>query len=223
VASEIVVYGPLRNPFVGKVLCALTLKKLEHRVVEPSDPSDYRRLNPETGLLPVADVAGQRIADSHRILDEIDRRWPEPPLVSPDPKIAAAQRQLERWSSETFVFYWERFLRQRMEEEATAAAEEGGDHALARFGIFRRQPLASSGSRYASEYAQRVADLANFLGSRPFFYADRISRADLAAYSFLSTGRVGAMSDTVRAVDRHPTLLEWLDRVAEQTRGASMP
>jgi glutathione S-transferase len=218
--AEIVVYGPLRNPFVGKVLCALTLKKLEHEVVEPSDPSDYRRLNPETGLLPVADIDGKRVADSHRILDAIDARWPEPPLVSPDPKIAAAQRQLERWSSETFVFYWERFLRQRMEE---GAAGESEDRALARFGIFRRQPLVSTGSRYAAEYAQRVADLANFLGSRPFFYADRISRADLAAYSFLSTGRVGAIRDTVVALEQHPTLREWMDRVAEQTRAASMP
>ena len=218
--AEIVVYGPLRNPFVGKVLCALTLKKLEHEVVEPGDPSDYRRLNPETGLLPVADIAGKRVADSHRILDELDRRWPEPPLVSPDPKVAAAQRQLERWSSETFVFYWERFLRQRMEENA---AGEGDDRALARFGIFRRQPLVSSGSRYAAEYAQRVADLANFLASRPFFYSDRISRADLAAYSFLSTGRIGAVRDTVVALEQHPSLLEWMDRVAEQTRGAMMP
>lgn len=217
--AEIVVYGPLRNPFVGKVLCALTLKKLEHEVVEPGDPSDYRRLNPETGLLPVADIAGKRVIDSHRILDELDRRWPEPPLVSPDPKVAAAQRQLERWSSETFVFYWERFLRQRMEEDAAGE----GDRALARFGIFRRQPLASTGSRYAAEYAQRVADLANFLASRPFFYSDRISRADLAAYSFLSTGRVGAVRDTVVALEQHPTLREWMDRVAEQTRGASMP
>ena len=61
--AEIILYGPLRNPFVGKVLCALTLKKLEHEVVEPADPSDYRRLNPETGLLPVADIAGRRVAD----------------------------------------------------------------------------------------------------------------------------------------------------------------
>jgi glutathione S-transferase len=219
--AEIVVYGPLRNPFVGKVVCALVLKKLEHRVVEPTDPSDYRRLNPDTGLLPVADVAGRRIADSHRILDEIDARWPEPPLVSPDPKTAAAQRQLERWASETFVFYWERFLRQRMEEEE--AAGENDDRALARFGVFRRPALASTGSRYATEYAQRVADLANFLGSRPFFYADRISRADLAAYSFLSTGRIGAVRDTIVALEQHPNLLEWMDRVAEQTRGASMP
>jgi glutathione S-transferase len=218
--AEIVVYGPLRNPFVGKVLGALTLKKLEYRVEEPSSPADYRRLNPETGLLPVADVAGRRVADSHRILDAIDERWPEPPLVSSDPKIAAAQRQLERWSSETFVFYWERYLRQRMEE---GAAGEAGESALARFGIFRRAPLASSGSRYAAEYEQRIADLANFLGTRPFFYSDRISRADLAAYSFLSTGRVGAVRDTVTAVEQHPTLLEWLDRVAEQTRGAMMP
>ena len=50
---EIVVYGPAEAPFVEKVVRALALKKLTHRVVEPEGPEDYRRWNPETGLLPV--------------------------------------------------------------------------------------------------------------------------------------------------------------------------
>jgi len=215
--AEILVYGPRRNPFVDKVVRALVLKKLEHRLVEPNGPEDYRRWNPETGLLPVADVAGRRIADSHHILDDVDARWPEPPLVSPDPKIAAAQRQLERWTSETFVFYWERYLRQRV-QEAEGGAEERAAGALARFGILRRGGPVASGGRYAVEYAQRLADLANFLGSRPFFYADRLGRADLAAYSFLRPATLGAsIPDTTAALGSHPNLLEWMGRVEAET------
>lgn len=213
--TEILVYGPRGNPFVDKVVRALVLKKLEHRLVEPEGPEDYRRWNPETGLLPVADIAGRRVPDSHRILDEVDGRWPEPPLLSPDPKLAAAQRQLERWTSETFVFYWERYLRQRLLNEP--GDEEGSAGVLARFGILRRAPSAASG-RYAAEYPQRVADLANFLGSRPFYYADRIGRADLAVYSFLRTATAGVdVSDTTTALEAQPTLLEWMKRVEAET------
>jgi len=213
---EILVYGPRRNPFVDKVVRALVLKKLEHRLIEPSGPEDYQRWNPETGLLPVADIMGRRIPDSHRILDELDARWPEPPLVSPDPKTAAAQRQLERWASETFVFYWERYLRQRV-LELEGGAEDRTEGALARFGILRRGPVAGAG-RYAVEYPQRVADLANFLGSRPFFYSDRIGRADLAAYSFLRPATLGAsIPDTANALEAQPTLLDWMKRVEAET------
>jgi glutathione S-transferase len=214
--TVILVYGPRRNPFVDKVVRALVLKKLEHQLVEPSGPEDYRRWNPETGLLPVADIGGRRVPDSHRILDDLDARWPEPPLVSPDPKTAAAQRQLERWASETFVFYWERYLRQRV-LELEGGAEERAAGALARFGILRRVP-AASGGRYAVEYPQRVADLANFLGSRPFFYADRIGRADLGAYSFLRPATLGAaIPDTATALEAQPNLLDWMKRVEAET------
>jgi glutathione S-transferase len=217
VTAPVVVYGPRRNPFVDKVLRALVLKKLDHRLVEPTGPDDYRRWNPETGLLPVADVADARVIDSGRILDALDGRWPEPPLLASDPKLAAAQRRLELWTSETFVFYWERFLRQRVE------ALEGGEPApgaLARFGILRRGGPVGAAGRYATEFAQRIGDLANFLGTRPFFYGDRIGRADLAVYSFLSSATLGTVPESSAAVAAQPALLPWLERVAEETRAA---
>jgi glutathione S-transferase len=216
--AAIVVYGPRRNPFVDKVLRGVALKKLEHRLMEPKGPDDYRKWSPETGLLPVADLAGKRVADSHRILDLLDERWPEPPLVSPDAKAAAAQRSLEQWASETFLFYWERYLRQRL-QEIEGGAGEPAQGALARFGILRRGGADPTG-RYAAEYAQRIGDLANFLGGRPFFYADRVSRADLAVYSFLRNATVGSVPESAAAVEAQPALLEWMDRVAEETRAA---
>jgi glutathione S-transferase len=217
--TQIVVYGPRRNPFVDKVLRALALKKLEHRLHEPAGPEDYRRWNPETGLLPVADLAGRRVADSHRILDALDQHWPEPPLLSADPKHAAAQRRLEVWASETFLFYWERYLRQRVELES-GAAEERAQGALARFGILRRSAPIAASERYAAEFSQRIGDLANFLGTRPFFHADRIGRADLAVYSFLGHETIGSLRESAEALEVHPALVDWLQRVAEETRAA---
>jgi glutathione S-transferase len=217
---QILVYGPRLSPDVDKVLRGLALKKLEHRLLEPQGPEDYRKWNPETGLLPVADVAGRRVIDSHRILDVLDERWPEPPLVAADPKLAAAQRNLEQWASETFLFYWEHYLRQRM-QEIEAGAPERAEGALARFGILRRRSgPGAANRRYAAEYTQRIGDLANFLGARPFFYADRISRADLAVYSFLRHRTLGSVPESSAAVTAHRSLVGWLARVAEETRAA---
>ena len=218
--AKILVYGPRLSPFVDKVLRALAFKKLEHGLVEPQGPEDYRKWNPETGLLPVADVAGRRVADSHKILDVIDERWPEPPLTAADPKVASALRNLELWASETFLFYWEHYLRARMQEVENGAPERA-EGSLARFGILRRRSgPGAANRRYAAEYTQRIGDLANFLGTRPFFYADRISRADLAVYSFLGLRTLGSVPESSAAVTAHRGLVDWLSRVAEETRSA---
>jgi glutathione S-transferase len=215
--TELVLYGPELAPFVDKVRRALHLKKLEYRLVEPQGPEDYRRWSP-TGLLPVLDIDGERIPDSALILDALDARWPEPPLVSPDPKVAEAQRRLEKWSSETFFFYWERYLRHQAEDvRDPEGARSSSPGILARFGILRRNPPEPTASdRYAAEFAQRIEDLAGFLGTRPFFHADRISRADLAVLSFLRNLRTG-LAPGDELVQRQANLIEWYDRVEQAT------
>lgn len=210
---EIVVYGPPQAPFTDKVLRALTLKKLEHTLVEPSGPEDYRRWSPETGMLPVADLDGERVADSARILDRLDELYPEPPLVAADPKVAESQRRLEIWAEQTFFFYWDRFLRDEGEQT-------GGAGRLARFGILGpgERGARDARARYGAEFEQRIADLANFLGDRPFFYADRISRADISVASFLEILRTRAVPGADALLARHPTLLELQLRVDQETR-----
>ncbi|MDH3687732.1 MAG: glutathione S-transferase family protein [Myxococcales bacterium] len=210
--SEVIVYGPPLAPFTEKVRRALMLKKLEHRIVEPESPEDYRRWNPETGLLPVADIDGVRVPDSVRILDVLDERYPEPPLVSSDGKAAEQQRSLETWAEETFFFYWERYLQHLVPGD--------GPGPLARFGILRRS-VPRGPDRYAEEFAQRIDDLANFLGGRPFFYGERISRADLAVYSFVRNLREGIAQRPETTIDRHPSLIEWFERVEQETSGTA--
>ena len=41
-------------------------------LVEPTSPADLRRWNPETGLLPVIEIDGERTHDSPVILDRLD-------------------------------------------------------------------------------------------------------------------------------------------------------
>jgi len=225
--AEIRVYGPAMAPFVEKVARALVMKKLAYEIVEPEGPEDYRRWNPETGLLPVADIDGRRVADSARILDALDERFPEPPLVASDPRAAASQRRLEEWAGETFFFYWVSYLRQRFENEETPNASEAPRQGpLARLGILRRVkelgpgPEREEANRWEDEFGRRLDDLSGFLGTRPYFYADRISRADLAVCAFLRTLTRREMPGAGRLLDAQPSLLALMQRVDQETGAA---
>ncbi len=189
---EIVLYGPVTAPFTRKVQAALAVKKLPYEFVEPQSPEDYRRWNPETGLLPLIDVNGERVHDSSRILDFLDARFPEPALVAADPKVAQSQRRLEQWAEAAFTFYWIHYLRRLVD-----ADEEGGP--------------ARTGMR--DEFAQRLDDLVNFLGGRPYFYADEPSRADLAVWSFLAGVREAVGPEVAAVLEARPALLEYMARV----------
>jgi len=189
----IVLYGPADIPFTRKVVAALALKGLEHQLVEPRGPEDYKRMSPENGLLPVIDVDGKRVQDSGRILDFLDEAFPQPPLLSSDPKVAGSQRRLETWVEETLTFYWVNTLRSLVD-----GAEEGP----------QRPELGQ-------EFPSRLDDLANFLGSRPFFYAEAPSRADLAVWSFLKgIGRATGPS-VEREVQQRGALRDHIQRVEE--------
>ena len=118
----IILYGPREAPWVEKVARGLALKKLDFEHVEPAGPEDYRRWNPETGLLPVLDLDGERVHESTRILRRVEERFPEPPLFAADPMLAAKQEQLGAWCEETFNWIWNRY--QQLAARAAEAQRE---------------------------------------------------------------------------------------------------
>jgi glutathione S-transferase len=208
---KIVVYGPAGSPFIEKVRMGLALKGFrDAEVVEPRDAEDFRRWNPETGMLPVMDFEGARVPDSSGILDWLDERFPDPPLVARDPWIARQQRQLESWIGETFYYYWVRWLREHV---LTAAENEesgsGGD--LARLGILGRVgelldgPPQRAGS-LGPEFERRLDDLVGFLGGRSFFYSERLSRADVTAAAFLGSLESGRVPGGPGLLGARPSL-----------------
>ncbi len=224
--SKIVLYGPAQTPFTEKVRRGLVLKQLDFELREPSGPEDFRRWSPETGLLPVLTIDSERIADSTAILLRLDERFPNPPLLAPEPKIAAQQRQLEEWADESFLFYFLRWQRIRQQREAAeaASAQRGG---IARIAILRRLLawLRAGGTWERPETAvsrgigDRLDDLVNLLGTRPFFYAERPSIADLAVYSMLRFVERGAMPDSTQRLLSRPGLVAYMRRVEAETGG----
>lgn len=214
--AKITLYGPAGAPFVIKVRGALALKGLPYEMREPRGPEDFRRWSPETGLLPVIEVDGQRIPDSSAILDHLDRAFPEPPLVAADPKAASAQRRLEAWAEATFTFYWTAYLR-ALVNPAEEGAAEGARSGIVR--VRRRRRGSAREDGLGAEFRQRLDDLVNFLGGRPFYYGDRVGRADLAVYSFLARLPDATDAGVGAEIDARPALRALLARVEEATPG----
>src|SRR3970040_1443557 len=95
--ASIRLYGNRLSPFVEKVYRGLKLKRLPFELVEPATPFDLRRRNPQTGKMPALELEGEPLFDSSLILRRIDERFPNPPLLSRDPRGGAGPRQAEDW------------------------------------------------------------------------------------------------------------------------------
>jgi glutathione S-transferase len=223
---RIVLYGP-RAPLTEKVGRGLRLKGLGFELVEPAGPGDYARLSPETGLLPVLEIEGVRIPHSAAILDFLDERFPEPRLVSADPRVAREQRRLETWIDETFAFYILRWVQSRLGPGAPPPVRGGFPLAsLTRLGVIdsrgnlRSDVFNANSGGPGPEFENRLEDLGLMLGPRPFFYADRISRADLSVCAALSVMYREIYEGARKLLELRPRLLAYVERVLDATGGA---
>jgi maleylacetoacetate isomerase len=98
-AAMMKLYGYFRSSAAFRVRIALNLKNLsvEHAFVhlrrgDQSRP-DYRAVNPQ-GLVPALDIDGERVIQSLPIIEYLDERHPEPPLLPPDSPGRARVRAL---------------------------------------------------------------------------------------------------------------------------------
>ena len=107
--SSIRLYTQQLNPFTEKVAAALALKGLPFERILSEDPDDVARLSPIARTLPVLEINGRRKADSIKILKWLDELYPDPPLYSPEPRLAESQRNLADWSDNSFAWYWNRW------------------------------------------------------------------------------------------------------------------
>jgi glutathione S-transferase len=224
-SPRIVLYGP-RAPLTEKVARGLRLKRLGFELVQPVSPEDYARMSPETGLLPLLRVDQRRIPDSAAILDFLDERFPEPRLVSDDPRVAREQRGLERWIDETFAFYILRWVQSRLGPDAPPPVRGGFPFgSLVRLGLFegsgrlRSDVFSERDGGPGPEFEHRLDDLNHLLGERQFFHADRISRADLSVCSALSVMYREVYQGARRLLEARPRLLAFVERVFAASGG----
>lgn len=218
-STRITLYGVAITPYTIKVMRALHWKRLPFVLEEPTCAEDYRRWSPKNGLLPVIDLDGARVQDSGAILDRLDQLFPEPPLLSSDPKIAREQRGLEQWVGETFFFHLLRWVRSRL--GTGAAPQQEGVGPLMRVGLIgpngqlRRELLDREIT--APEFEGALGEMTKLLGARTWFFAEEMSRADLAVFGALQGlvhDRYPGAAELLRA---HPTLVRHSERVEAAT------
>jgi len=220
--TRIVLYTQDPNPFSDKVRGALVLKRLDFERIVSNDPEDVHRWSPIERTLPVLEIDGRRVADSARILDWLEERFPEPPLYSPDPKTAEAQRKLADWSESSFLWYWNRWRAVRYPQpgDETAVDESLLARLKGRLGLGNGKARMTRADlrelEVVDELIERVDDLIGFLGDRPYFHAESPSVADLSVYAMLRVLRTGPIPRCRKRIDESQTLTGFIDRMAEQ-------
>jgi glutathione S-transferase len=218
---KLALYGQSNNPFTEKCQRALRFKKLDFELHVSNGPEDVKRWSPVTGLLPVMRIDGDElVSDSTNILLRLEQLCPEPPLLSSVPIVAAQQRNLEDWADESFLWYWQEWY--RLEAVAPRPAPPAGAFARLRR-LFAGTEPPDARRRAQAELLRglddRLSDLVNFLGSRRFFYADRVSMADLTVHAMLLTLRRDAIPGASALIDARRPLGEFMQRVEAETGG----
>jgi len=212
------------NPYTEKVVAALALKGLPFERVVSDEPEDVQRWSPIARTLPVLEVDGRRKADSIKIVKWLDELYPTPPLYSPDPRLAEAQRHLADWSDNSFIWYWNRWR--------TAQYPQPGDEIPVDDSFFSRirdqigRTLGHTPRNRAElreleiirELQDRMDDLVSFLRDRPFFHADEPSIADLSVYAMLVVLKGGPIPGCAEAIAERPTLAAFLDRMSGRVK-----
>jgi maleylacetoacetate isomerase len=196
---------------VERVALALGHKGVDAEVVM-CDPADRTPIREASGqdLVPVLDDEGFVVADSSRIVEHLEERFPDPPLFPAGPTRTAETRIFVDW----FNRVW-KVPPNRIEEELRA---EAPDHVLI--------------EALAAEMHASLALFEELLQGRGHLLGDDFSAADCAAFPFLKYGLWIRDDDDERfhrilaehlALDGgYPRLEDWLRRVDERPRVAGV-
>lgn len=101
------IYGADLSPFVRKTRLALAFKALDYELIpvipNGGDAPEEFKANSPLGKIPLAHIDGHWIPDSSVILAYLERAFPNPPLLSTDPALAAKALWLEEYADSHIV------------------------------------------------------------------------------------------------------------------------
>jgi glutathione S-transferase len=196
---------------VERVALALGHKGVDADVVmcDAADRSPVRELSGQD-LVPVLDDEGFVVADSSRIIEHLEERFPDPPLFPADPAAAAQTRVFIDW----FNRVW-KVPPNRIDEELRS-----------------EQPDLLLVESLAAEMRASLTLFEALLAGRGHLMGDEFSAADCAAFPFLKYGLWLRDDDDERfhrilaehlSLDTgYPQIEDWLRRVDERPRVAGV-
>jgi glutathione S-transferase len=188
--------------FNEKARWALDYKGIPHerRSVFPGmQAARARILRGGTSTLPVIDIDGTRIGDSTRIIEELEHRWPNPPLYPADPSERQRALEIEDFFDEHCAHELRRvmfdpFLREpELMAEATGSRQHRGASAM-RFlypvverAVRRKYTVNPEAAAQARETVEAAMDrIERERGPSGYLVGDSFSVADLTAAAILS-------------------------------------
>lgn len=102
---NILFYDWAPSPFCMKVRAILDYKRLDYQRINPLGPAlrtIHRRGH--IGKVPAVVIDGDWLADSTDIAYELDRRFPDPPIIPASPRDRALCHAIEEWADESLYF-----------------------------------------------------------------------------------------------------------------------
>jgi len=213
---------------------ALHYKGLQFEIENMMTPMQVKRHNPR-GRVPALRIDGELIVDSTDILTELDRRYPDPPLLPTDPVDRAQIKLIEDWADEVLYFYG-LFLRWRIPENFERLKREVISKLP--FPFNRIAPIIAQRETYKRTVAQGVgvkdeatvrrelaeclAAIAVLVERSTFLVGDRFTRADLSVCACLDQLSLDVLTPTVAAEIRgNPSIMAWMERVHEHVPAAT--
>lgn len=187
----LVLYDFGLSPFAQKVKIALREKGVafdRRNGLKDEGVEEVHRLN-RRGEVPLLLDGEAAIADSTIILDYIDEKWPDPPLLPNDPARRADCRMIE----------------ELCDTEIEATIYNLGELMFFEDGPADvRQAVAEFGR---AELKRHQAELSDRLGSDDYFNGGSVGRADMSLIPHMNASRV------MKLAPAQENLLTWLDRM----------
>ena len=200
-----------RIPFstnVERVALAAGIKGLEVEWVD-QDPHDRAALVELSGqpLVPVAEVQGEVLADSMRIVERLEELRPKPLLYPESPASRAMVAVFIEWFNDV----WKGPPNAIDDERASASPDEA-----------RIASLLAQAQRWTRQFE-------GMLSAHPYLMSFEVGAADVCAFPFLKYALLdpapgddepfhAILAECLRPGERYPRLLEWVRRVDDLPR-----
>ncbi len=232
----IILYQYELSPFCDKIRRVLHVKGVPYQA-ENLSPSDtlwrLKKITP-IGKLPCLRHEGKLITDSTDIAHYLEERYPDPPLIPKEPKLAAQCHVLEDWADEALYFHemWLRFgIPANVERwlPILAARENWFFKLIARQAVPRYidKILQSQGlgkkppEAILADLRRHIQSLAGWLDGSDWLLGDGLTLGDIAVFAQLSC--IGGTPEGARLIAAKPQVKAWMDRVDAGTAPAQAP